>query len=304
MRRFIRTRSTASYRSALAALQRVSPLDPTLRVRRSMSRLLAHRLLPTNLEPLTYAFEELLGESRASARRLIHDWFFYRHLESVSWTDPRHRPRSVLHDAARVGEYLRACPRGVLVATIHLGDYLEGLRQLGLAMSTTKRVLVMRRRAWSEIEERAFARIAEPSIALTVVRAGDGAQAVRALRNGNIVVVLYDLPRRFGRTVEVGLFGRCAHVVRGPAELAVLGHADVLPLFTHYDVDGVSVSTAQPVIAAITSRASDRAARIATITQRLWTMAEQQISAHPSQWSHWSLVRELVHDGAHDVAHV
>ncbi len=141
MRRFIRTRSTANYRSALAALQRVSPLDPTLRVRRSMSRVLARRLLPKNLEPLTYAFEELLGESHAAARRLIHDWFFYRHLESASWTDPRHRPRSVLRDAARIGDYLSACPRGVLVATIHLGDYLEGLRQLGLAMSTTKRVL-------------------------------------------------------------------------------------------------------------------------------------------------------------------
>ncbi len=267
-----------------------------------MSRVLAHRLLPKNLEPLTYAFEELLGESHAAARRLIHDWFFYRHLESVSWTDPRHRPRSVLRDAARIGDYLSTCPRGVLVATIHLGDYLEGLRQLGLAMSTTKRVLVMRRRAWSEIEERAFARLAEPSIALTVVRAGDGAQAVRALRRGDIVVVLYDLPRRFGRTVEVGFFGRRAHVVRGPAELAVLGHADVLPLFTHYDADGVSVTAAGPVIAAIASRPSDRAARIATITQRLWTMAEQEISAHPSQWSHWSLVRELVHEGVHERA--
>lgn len=271
-----------------------------------MSRVLAHRLLPENLEPLTYAFEELLGESQASARRLIHDWFFYRHLESVSWTDPRHRPRSVLRDAARVGDYLSACPRGVLVATIHLGDYLEGLRQLGPAMSTTKRVLVIRRRAWSEIEERAFARLASRQVALTVVRAGDGAQAVRALRNGDIVVVLYDLPRRFGRTVEVGFFGRRAHVVRGPAELAVLGHADVLPLFTHYDADGVSVTVAQPVIAATASRRYERAARIATITQRLCTMAEREICAHPSQWSHWSLVRELIHEGvyggAHDVA--
>jgi lauroyl/myristoyl acyltransferase len=269
-----------------------------------MSRVLARRLLPRNLEPLTYAFEELLGESQGSARRLIHDWFFYRHLESVSWTDPRHRPRSVLRDAARIGDYLSACPRGVLVATIHLGDYLEGLRQLGLAMSTTpKRVLVMRRRAWSEIEERAFARIAEPSIALTVVRAGDGAQAVRALRNGDIVVVLYDLPRRFGRTVEVGFFGRRAHVVRGPAELAVLGHADVLPLFTHYDANGVSVTAAEAVIAATTPRASDRVARITTITQTLCTMAERQIGAYPSQWSHWSLVRELLHEGVHEGVH-
>ena len=265
-----------------------------------MSRALANGLLPVNLEPLTYAFEELLGESAASARRLIHDWFFYRHLESASWIDARHRPRAVLRDAARIGDYVNACPRGVLVATIHLGDYLEGLRQLRLVLSASKRILVVRRSAWSEIEQRAFARIASTEMALTVVRTGDGAamQAVRALRRGEIVVVLYDLPRQFGRTVEVDFFGRRAHFVRGPAELAALGHADVLPLFTHYDADGVSVTAAQPVIAAIASQSSERAAWTAALAQRLCALAEQQIRAHPSQWSHWTFVRELLSGGA------
>ena len=208
----IGTRSTANYRSAVAALHRLAPLDPTLRARRSMSRVVAQHLLPTNLEPLTYAFEELLGESAASARRLIHDWFFYRHLESVSWIDARHRPRGVLRDAARIADYIDACPRGVVVASIHLGDYLEGLRQLRLGVATRKRILVVRRRAWSEVEARAFARTASTDAPLTILRTGSGAAstAVRALRRGDIVVVLYDLPSQFGRTVEVDFFGRRA----------------------------------------------------------------------------------------------
>ena len=100
----IGTRSTANYRSAVAALHRLAPLDPTLRARRSMSRVLARDLLPANLEPLTYAFEELLGESAASARRLIHDWFFYRHLESDSWT---RRATSASRRAARCRAHWR-----------------------------------------------------------------------------------------------------------------------------------------------------------------------------------------------------
>ncbi len=265
-----------------------------------MSRVLALGLLPANLEPLTYAFEELLGESAASARRLIHDWFFYRHLESESWLGARRHKAGALLDAARVGGYLDACPRGVLVATIHLGDYLEGLRQLRLALSAPKQVLVVRRRAWSEIEARAFARIASSDLALTVVRAGDGAamSVVRALRRGHIVVALYDLPRQFGRTVDVGFFGRRAQFVRGPAEIAVLGQADVLPLFTHFDADGVSVTEAQPVIAAAPCRASERAAMTHAIAQRLSALAQQQIQAHPSQWSHWTFVRELLGEPA------
>ena len=88
--------------------------------------------------------------------------------------------------------------------------------------------------------------------------------AVRALRRGDIVVVLYDLPRQFGRTVAVDFFGRHAQVVRGPAEIAVLGRADVLPMFTHYEADGVAVTEAKPVIAARAGVASERAARTPT----------------------------------------
>ncbi len=296
MRRFIGTRSTANYRSAVAVLQRFSSLDPTLRARRLVSRALARRLLPPDLEPLTYAFEELLGESAASARRLIHDWFFYRHLESVSWTDAPQRPRGMLLDAAHVGDYVNACPRGVVVATIHMGDYLEGLRRLRLTLSTSKRVFVVRRREWSEIEARAFARIASGDLAITVLRTGRAAAptAIRELRRGNIVVVLYDLPQQFGHTAEVEFLGRRAHFVRGPAEIALLGNADILPIFTHYDANGMSVVEAMPVVVAQPTRMPERARRTADVAQRLCTLAERQIRAHPSQWAHWTFVRELL----------
>ena len=72
-----------------------------------------------------------------------------------------------------MADYLDACPRGVIVATIHLGDYLEGLRQLRLVLSAQKRILVVRRKAWSEIEARAFARIASTDLAMTVLRTGE-----------------------------------------------------------------------------------------------------------------------------------
>jgi hypothetical protein len=42
-----------------------------------------------------------------------------------------------------------------------------------------------------------------------------------------------------------------------------------------------------------TARA-DRAARVVTVTRRLWNFAEAQIRRYPSQWAHWSLVDELI----------
>jgi len=287
-------RSTANYGFVVAALDRFAALDPTLRRRRALARIAARRLLPADLAPLTYAFEDLLGESTTSARRLLHDWFFYRQLEAASWSGAVRCGRSTLLDAARVGAYVDACPRGIVVATMHFGDYLEGLRRFRLAPTWTKRVFVVRRAAWSELEARAFARVAG-DVDLTVLRSGRGAAvaAVRELKRGNVVIVLFDLPERFGPTTEADFCGRTLRVVRGPAELAVLGDADVLPLFTHYDERGISVAQAMPVIAAMQPPRAERQRRVRAITQRLWRFAAAFVRADPAQWSNWPMVAEM-----------
>ena len=246
-------------------------------------------------DALTYAFEELLGESTAAARRLLDDWFFYKQLEDASWANGR-ASRGVLLDAQRVGAYLSACPRGIVIATIHLGDYLEGLRQL-LKWIAQKHVFVVRRKAWSEIEQRAFERIAPEGTDWTVLRTGRGAAAtaVRALRRGDALIVFYDLPRGFGPTIEVDFFGRRANFVRGPAEIALLGGADVLAVFAHYEAPGSGcVVEAMPVIRARPSTREARNSRVEEISQRLCKWAEQHIRRHPAQWANWPWIHELM----------
>jgi hypothetical protein len=65
-------------------------------------------------------------------------------------------------------------------------------------------------------------------------------------------------------------------------------------MFTHYGADGAAASEAMPVIAMNASRVAERAALTVAIAQRLCALAERQIRAHPSQWSHWTFVRELL----------
>jgi hypothetical protein len=277
-----------------AALTRWTPFTRARRVRRGVSRLVAGALLSRHVAPIQCRIEALLGETSAAARTLVFDWFFYKQLERDSWAGiDRHRDGSVLLDARRVGDYLNTCTRGVVVATIHMGDYLEGLRQLRFACTTARNVFVIRRREWSDAEQRIFDRIGAGT-SLTVLRRGHSAgAAIRELRRGAIVIVLYDLPARYGRTVTVDFFERRANFVRAPAELAVVGGADVLPLFSHYDHAGATIAQAMPVIPARTAGA-DRAALVTMITQRLCTLAQAQIRNFPSQWAHWSLVDELV----------
>ena len=245
-------------------------------------------------EAITYAFEKLLGESATAARKLLDDWFFYKQLESQSWSDGR-ASHGWLLDAQAVGGYLSRCPRGVVIATIHLGDYLEGLRQL-LGRVGQRQVFVVRRKAWSELEQRAFARIAPKGLAWTVLRTGRGAAAtaVRELRRGNVLIVFFDLPRAFGPTVEVDFFGHRASFVRGPAEIALFGGADILAAFTHYAESGGSVVEAMPVIGARPSSRNTRARQVEEISQQLCKWAEQRIRRHPTQWANWLWIRELL----------
>jgi hypothetical protein len=274
-----------------AALQRWTPR--ARRVQYGLSRLVAAALLSRHAAQLQCRFETLLGETSAAARALVYDWFFYKQLERASWlpTDGG-RAAGVLLDARRVGDYLNMSTRGVVVATLHMGDYLEGLRQLRLACGAERNVFVIRRREWSDAEQTIFDRIGAGA-ALTVLRRGHAATAIRELRRGAIVVVLFDLPARYGRTVGVDVFGRRANVVRGPAELSVAGNADVLPLFCHYDAESIATAQAMPVIAA-PGTSGGRAERVVIVTQRLWKLAEAQIRVYPSQWAHWPLVDELM----------
>lgn len=244
-------------------------------------------------EALKYAFEELLGESAAAARRLLDDWFFYKRLEDETWKG--RASRGSLLDEQRIGAYLSECRRGIVIATIHLGDYLEGLRRVLMHVSKNH-VFVVRRKAWSEVEHRAFARIAPKGLRWTVLRTGHGAAAtaIRELRRGNVLIVFFDLPRGFGPTVEVEFFGRRADFVRGPAEVALLGNADVLPVFTHYTQSGASVVEGMPVIAARSSLRAARGRQVEEISQRLCKWAEQHVRRHPAQWANWLWIHELI----------
>jgi len=166
-----------------------------------------------------------------------------------------------------------------------MGDYLEALRQLRLVAPVERPIYVLRRGRASAAEQRAFARVAGAA-SLTVLRGGESlGAAVRALRRGALLVALFDLPARYGRTAPVTFFAHPARFVSGPATLARLGRADVLPLFCHYADDLRPVAEAAPVFAASCAEHA---------TQQLCALAEQRIRARPAQWAHWSLLDELL----------
>lgn len=266
--------------------------------RKITARLLAAKA-PRLRSGMAALFAEFLGEPAADALTLAADWLYYRSIARAGWlgesaradSRPGQRQARVLDEAA-LGAFLSGSmgtSRGILMASIHMGDYLRGLAALGQCLQG-RRVVILRRRQASPGEGAAFAAFSRAGIRFDVLRHDrtTAFSALRALKRGAVVVVLYDLTRRWGRTAPVRLFGREVQMVCGPAELAMKAGADMLPVVTGFDEGGCLEIRAGRVLAGAAGKGRD------IILQQLADFAEQAIRTRPAQWHHWPLLPEML----------
>ena len=270
---------------------------------------------------LASLFTAVLGESQLHAAGLARQWIYYRLLARESWLTEgartrRHSyfdppPPRVLDEPA-LGAYLAQTP-GVVLASIHMGDYLQGLAALTDVLQG-RRLQIVRRLDASDAEQAAFSRLHRAGIRFEVLRHDSGVvrAAIRGLRQGAVLVVLYDLSRRWGRTRPVRLLGRNAELVCGPVDLAVAAGADLLPIVTAFNAEGQLEIEAGAVMRAHArsnpARSNPARSNPARLNharlnrdlalQRLADFADQRIRRDPAQWNHWTLFPELIaHDG-------
>lgn len=172
--------------------------------------------------------------------------------------------------------------RGVVFALPHSGNWdaagvwlVETLRRCGRAASFT----TVAQRLRPESLYRRFVGY-RAGLGFEVVAAEDGRAAHRALtarlRSGGVVCLLAD--RDIGGTgVEVGLFGEAARFPTGPALLAALTGAELIPVCPGFTPDGWSLRMAAPV--PVAGRRDVPAA-----TQAVADAFAGLISAAPQDW--------------------
>ncbi len=192
------------------------------------------------------------------------------------------------YDLDEVAAFIDRSNRGVVLTTVHGGDYLLALLRVHLALKTRRKILVVRKKAPSALETAVFDLIGNGT-PVEVVRHGEqrAIRLVKALRRGHLVVALYDLPASFGPTLEVNLLEQPMHLVRGPAELAVLGQADLIPLIAWRDRQAPALACLPPI----------REQTVAPACRQLATIATNYILNYPAQWQHWVHVPEMINPG-------
>ncbi|MCB1645245.1 MAG: hypothetical protein KDI36_07315 [Pseudomonadales bacterium] len=259
-----------------------------------------------NFHPWTMLISSLLHEPQAVASHIARQAEQEAERSQAVWSKLQLADRTTAvamanavqwHHEASLSTYLNHNQRGILLTTIHGGDYLLALLKLRRLLSRKRRILIVRRKAASEQEASVFAHFNDQNgnaaMPVEVVRHSERRPItlIRALRAGHIVVALADLPAAYGKVKGYRFLGQQMQLVAGPGELAVLGSADVLP-FMCCRVGGQSVALPTAPI-----RHTDPD----MINQKILDIASRHITHFPGQWQHWFHVPAMLAQTRHDL---
>lgn len=263
-----------------------------------------------NSDQIALLFEAALRESPQQARKLSRKWHQYRAVSKGFWHQAatismddsiRKSEKIAMQDENTLQHFLNYHSQGIVLLTIHMGDYLHSILKI-LKLSARRKIVILRRKSWSEEEESAFEKLGIIGHDVEIVRHGPTASRsiTRALRGGAIAILFYDLPHQWGQTNEVHLFNHQLHWVIGPLQLAMLGKASVIPFFTYNTPEGWICDLKPVRDYSQLGRNCDRAILLHRELQTMANTAESYIKSHVVQWDHWSLLTHMTSGGEHE----
>jgi len=180
-------------------------------------------------------------------------------------------------------DWLRRNPGSRVLVTMHMGNFLGAYRCLAAEAESGRQVLSLQRERQHDLSglHSVDSRLRHQVLPRAQ---GTSAAAVAALRAGHATLaILCDLGGRFGETVTVPFFGVQASLVRGPALLAILGRAPLVPFVT-FERNGHEHIHMAPVMPGTLLPGESLAEGVARLTGMLAVLMERWIRLAPTQW--------------------
>lgn len=202
-----------------------------------------------------------------------------------TWSDAELRRRVRVEGMEHAEAASAASPNGaVLVLTAHFGSW-ELLAAAAAAHGMP--ISAVQRPRDNPLLEDLVSRVRAQGGAEFMARGNAARPALRALRSGRYLAILYDRNARPGEGVFVPFFGRLASAVDGPPRLALRTGVAVLPAFIHRESDGIHhvCRFLPPLFASPEACAGGDA--VAECAKRWTRIIEEQVRSAPEQWD-WS----------------
>lgn len=198
------------------------------------------------------------------------------------------------HDCQKLYCFFSRRTCGVLLTTIHMGDFLHAILQLAGCLDRDE-IFIVRQRAPDDIEARVFAKLDGIGVRATAIRSYEkksAIQVMRALRKGSIVVALFDLPESYGSSTTVRFCGHQLKWVGAPALLAQRTKSILLPFVSFRSPDGgyrCDVLEAYDFSNPTSSPMNPQ-----QLSQILCDIAEHYVKRYPEQWLQWPMFPEML----------
>lgn len=174
----------------------------------------------------------------------------------------------------------RACGRGVVLATGHLGNW----EVLGAWLAALGMPVWVIYHPFREQRLDRFVRGRRERAGVCGIPAdGTSLRALRVLQRGGILGILIDLVPR-GESVTCIFFGRECRAAPGPARLALAAGAPIVPACLVYRQGRMRVRFEAAIDPAEIPAGAEPAAVVGEITQRLARVLEDWIRESPEQW--------------------
>jgi len=196
------------------------------------------------------------------------------------------RPFRVEPEAIELWNEVARPDRGLVLVTAHLGNYEVGSM---IPAQLERRRVHLVREPESDAKAQAFlesvlAEFTQSQYAMHF-QSDDPMQSIElldALRRGEVVAMQGDRPRAGAWSIDAALFGRPFPLPPGPAALARIADAPLLPVFVFREGRRLYRVVFRPPIRA--PRTDDRAADLATTMRRVAAEIEWAIRRAPHQW--------------------
>lgn len=181
--------------------------------------------------------------------------------------------------------------RGVIVAPAHVCNYVLTLARLNLEVPV--RVYLR----WSEDErkiemKRAWCEATGLNVILEPASAADptsrAAACIEALREGSVLVMTPDIAQKRGKGAPVRLLGREVCLPTGPASIAMLADAPLVPVFGRLEGVRHVITVDAPIFVESLHRAEGGRAEALRRAMQAWgDRFEQFLQAYPQAWFLW-----------------
>jgi lauroyl/myristoyl acyltransferase len=186
--------------------------------------------------------------------------------------------------------------RPLVLLTIHQGDYLAGLLSVLAHIPIERNIHIIKYAEWSKKEERAYQHFRRFGHELVVHRLSErpAKRIVRALKRQAVLLTFVDVPRSFGATTPVQMFGLPFQLTSGPLLLARLAGARILPLFSAYSDSNQPLVESGELLRTADFANPTKRAPLTQLAQQLADQLEANLRRHGTQWEMWPVLADLL----------